>query len=138
MEKTKLGLPTGLFGALIFAVAYFSGYLALLLVAGYVLLCEKDAWLRRTAVKAVLVTVLFSVIGLVLGLIPDLIGIVDDLFNVFGSYFSIPFISNVLNLLRSVIGLVETVVFVALGVLCLSKKQIKIPVIDDLLEKNVG
>jgi uncharacterized membrane protein len=138
MEKSKLGLPVGLFGALIFAMAYFGGYMVLFLLVGYVLIREEDAWLRRTAVKAVLVSVAFSVINLLLGLVPDMIGIVDDLFNVFGSYFSIPFISNVLNLLGSIISFVKMLVFVALGVLCLSKKQVKIPVIDDFLEKNVG
>lgn len=137
MEKTKLGLPAGLFGALIFAAAYFGGYTVLFLVAGYVLLCEEDLWLRRTAVKAVLVTVVFSVINLVLGLVPDLVGIVDDLFNVFGSYFSIPFISKVIILLQSVISLVRMLVFVLLGVMALSQNKMKLPVVDDFLEKNV-
>ena len=138
MEKSKLGLPVGLFGALIFAMAYFGGYTVLFLLVGYVLIREEDAWLRRTAVKAVLVSVAFSVINLLLGLVPDMIGIVDDLFNVFGSYFSIHFISNVMNLLGSILSFVKMLVFVNLGVLCLSKKQVKIPVIDDFLEKNVG
>lgn len=137
MQKTKLGIPVGLAGALLFAAAYFSGYLVLFLMAGYILLCEEDTWLRRTSVKAVLVTVVFSVISLVLGLIPDLMGIVDDLFNVFGGYFSIPFITNVLNLLCSVIGLIETLVFAALGIMALTQSKVKIPVIDDFLEKNV-
>lgn len=137
MQKTKLGIPVGLMGALLFAAGYFSGYLLLFVMAGYVLLCEEDAWLRRTSVKAVLLTVVFSVISLVLGLVPDLIGILDDLLNVFGSYFSIPFITNVLNLLRSVIGLVETLVFAALGLMALGQSKMKIPVVDDYLEKNV-
>lgn len=137
MQKTKLGIPAGLMGALLFAAGYFSGYLLLFLMAGYVLLCEEDAWLRRTSVKAVLLTVVFSVISLVLGLVPDLIGIVDDLFNVFGSYFSIPFITNVLNLLRSVISLIETLVFAVLGVMALTQSKVKLPMIDDFLEKNV-
>ena len=66
MEKSKLGLPVGLFGALIFAMAYFGGYTVLFLLVGYVLIREEDAWLRRTAVKAVLVSVAFSVINLLL------------------------------------------------------------------------
>ena len=52
MEKTKLGISVGLFGAIIFAVALFGGYIPSILLVGYVLLMETNEWLRKSAVKA--------------------------------------------------------------------------------------
>lgn len=52
MEKTKLGVSIGLLGAGIFAAALFGGYVATIVLAGYVLLMETNEWLRRAAVKA--------------------------------------------------------------------------------------
>ena len=53
MNKTKLGITTGLLAALAYFTGCFSGYLLLFLVAGYVLLKEEDEWLRKNVVKAV-------------------------------------------------------------------------------------
>src|SRR5574344_1340231 len=49
MEKTKLGIPVGLLGAAMLFACYFGGYLVSFVLAGYILLFEENAWLKRTA-----------------------------------------------------------------------------------------
>lgn len=49
MEKTKLGVSVGIFGAFLYVAALFGGYIAITLLAGYVLLMESNEWLKKTA-----------------------------------------------------------------------------------------
>ena len=69
MEKTKLGISVGLFGALVFAAALFGGYMSSIIILGYVLLFEANEWLKKSAVKAVATLVAFSFVTAVIGLV---------------------------------------------------------------------
>lgn len=69
MEKTKLGVSVGIFGAFLYVAALFGGYIAITLLAGYVLLMESNEWLKKTAVKAVATLACFSFLSLLIGLI---------------------------------------------------------------------
>ena len=73
MPKTNLGVTVGLMAAAIYLLAIAGGYIPLLLIGGYVVLVEKDAWLKRVAIKALALMLLFSVIVTVIGLIPDVL-----------------------------------------------------------------
>lgn len=138
MEKTKLGISAGILGALIYCTGLFSGYMITIIIAGYILIAEEDAWLRKTAVKAVMLLVAFSLIGVLIGLIPDLIEIIDNLLNIFGSYFSLPVINNLLYFIQSIVNLAKIVIFLLLAVLALSKKPVKIPGLDDMVDRMMG
>lgn len=76
MEKTKLGVSVGIFGAFLYVAALFGGYIAITLLAGYVLLMESNEWLKKTAVKAVATLACFSFLSLLIGLIPDAVEVV--------------------------------------------------------------
>lgn len=52
MQKTKLGITVGALGAITFFAGFFGGYLAAIVLAGYALLFEENAWLKRSVVKA--------------------------------------------------------------------------------------
>ena len=60
MQKTRLGISVGLLGAATYFAGLFSGLLAALLLAGYVLMFEENEWLRRSVVKAITLTILFQ------------------------------------------------------------------------------
>ncbi len=45
MQKTKLGVSVALMGAALYFLGLFSGYVALIILAGYVLLMEENVWL---------------------------------------------------------------------------------------------
>lgn len=137
MQKTKLGISVGLLGALLYFSGLFSGYVITIIIAGYVLLVEENAWIRKTSVKAVALMVAFSVISAVVGLIPNAIGLINDVCNIFGGYFSIAIISDIVALIQSVIVIAEKLVFLALGIKAFSQGTIRIPMVDDLVNKHM-
>ena len=60
MEKTRVGITAGAFGAAACLAGFFGGYVAVILLAGYVLLFEENAWLRRCVVKVFVIMLFFS------------------------------------------------------------------------------
>ena len=60
MQKTKLGISVGLLGAIFFFAGFFGGYLVTILMAGYILLVEDNAWLERVTVKGVVLMLFFQ------------------------------------------------------------------------------
>ncbi len=73
MEKTKLGLSASLFAAILFCAAYFGGYVAAIIIAGYILIAEESVWLKKMALRCLLIMIAFSVISLAINFVPDLI-----------------------------------------------------------------
>ena len=94
-RKSTLGIPYGVLAAAMYILCLYSGALATLLVAGYVLLKEKDEWMKTQAVKVVLLMLVFAVCAFVIDLIPDAIGVVSSFLSIFGGSFSIPFVSSI-------------------------------------------
>ena len=144
MNKTKLGISTGLLAALAYFSGCFSGYLLLFLVAGYLLLKEEDEWLKKNVVKAAVLMVVFSVATGVLGLVPDLFSWLNSGLGIINvSLYTIPFIGTIIisyinNIISFVIGainIIETVAFLLLGFSALKQKDIKIAPIDKMIEK---
>lgn len=136
MQKTKLGISVGLLGAALYFLGLFSGYLATILVVGYVLLCESDEWLKKSAVKAVAVLVLFSLASAVIGLIPNAISFVDSVFSVFGGDFHIYFVTNIINVITTALNIIEKLLLLILGFFAFKKETVKLPVIDDFIDKQ--
>ena len=135
MQKTKLGVSVALMGAALYFLGLFSGYVALIILAGYVLLMEENVWLKKTAVKSVALLMLFSLILSVLGLIPSLVNFIDDTVNIFGGSFYISFLTNIISMLRSGINLIQTAAFLILCLKALSQGPIRIPMIDNMVDK---
>lgn len=136
MQKTRLGISVGLMGFITYFACYFGGYLAAILLFGYILLVENNQWLRKTAVKALLLTVAFSLLSALIGLIPDIIDFIGSIVNVFNGSFYLSIVSKIVTVLTSAIGLIKTVLFIILGIKALSQGSITVPVVDDLTNKN--
>lgn len=135
MQKTKLGISVAVLGAAVYFTGLFSGYLITIVLAGYILLMEENVWLKKAAVKSVALMICFSILSAVLGLIPDVIGFVDSIFNIFGGSFHISVLTNIVYMLRDGLDLVEKVLFLLLGLKALNQGTIKVPVIDKFVEK---
>lgn len=135
MQKTKLGVTVGMLGAAIYLAGLFNGLLTAVVLAGYVLLFEENAWLKKNAVKAVAVSLVFSLIVTVLNFIPDFINIINEIFLIFGGNFRIAIISNVISVIVAVINFVQKVLFVILGIKSINQSTITVPVVDSLIEK---
>jgi len=135
--KTKLGISVAMLAAGTYLIGFFAGYVALLLIAGYVLICESDEWLKKAVVKALVVTVAFSLISAIIGLIPNAISLVDSLCSIFDGHFSILFVSRFINFINVVLSVFEKLLMLAFAFLALDGKTIKLPVIDDFIEKHL-
>lgn len=135
--KTKLGLSVAMLATLTYVFGLFGGYVALALLAGYILLCESEMSLKKHAVKAVLICVVFDLVAAVIGLIPNAMTLVDNLFNIFGGNFHIAFISNVIYFITYAFSLLEKVIFLALILVAWMGKEVKIPLLDDFVEKHL-
>ena len=138
MEKTKLGISVGLMGALLYALGLFGGYFLTVAAVVYVLWREESVWLKQTAVKALALTFLFPVISLAIGVIPDLVGLVQSVMNLFDEFFSMEVVLEIEAILRSILNILEYVVFILLGVMALGKKTVRVPLVDSLVEKHLG
>ena len=137
MQKTRIGISVGLMGAITYFAILFGGYIAAVLLFGYIMLVEENPWLRKTAVKSVVLLVSFSVISAVIGLIPDFIYFINTIFNVFESHFSLPVVTNILAVIPSALGILKTVIFVVLGLKALNQGTLNIPVVDGMTNKNM-
>ena len=138
MQKTKLGVSVGLLGAAIYFMGLFSGYLVAILLAGYVLLCEDNEWLKKSAVKAVSVMALFSFLVTVVNLIPNAISIIDYIVSMFGGNFYVAFLSNLVSAVVAVLDIIEKLVLLGLGAKALNQGTITIPFVDRLINKYMG
>lgn len=135
MQKSNLGVSVGVVGAAMYLLSLFSGYLAALLLIGYVLLFESDTWLKRTAVKAAVITFMFSVASALVGLLPSCITTIHSFLYLFDSEFYITFVSSLVSFLRNVLSLTQTVLMLGLAWKALSHKTIVISFVDSFVNK---
>lgn len=138
MQKTRFGITVGLLGAAIYFMGLFGGYLVTALLVAYVLLFEENQWLKKSAVKSVALMVLFSLLSVLVHLIPNAISFIDDVVGIFGGSFYISFISSLANAVTSALNLIETVLFIGLGIKALNQGNIAVPVVDKLIDKYMG
>ena len=138
MQKTRLGISAGLLGAAIYFVGLFSGYLVAVVLTGYVLLFEENSWLRKSAVKAVSVMALFSLLITVLNLVPNAISFINDFTSIFGGSLYIEFLSNLISAAVAALNIIEKLLMIGLGVKALNQGTIAVPVVDNLISKYMG
>ncbi len=137
MQKTKLGITVGALGAITYFAGFFSGYLVAIVLAGYVLLFEENAWLKRSVVKAIVVMTFFSVLVAIINFIPEVIGFIGNIASVFNGHFAIAKINQIIIVLVSGINIVEKVLFLGFGIKALSQGTIVIPFIDTKVSKYI-
>ena len=138
MEKTKLGISVGLFGAAIFLIALGGGMTPLLLLTGYVFFKEENVWLKKNAVKAIVVLLVYYIAYYALGLIPDVLGVLLDTVGLVGLNISLSFINNLVYILRDVVSVLRTVFLLLSGLTALNMGTIKISFVDNLIEKHMN
>lgn len=138
MQKTKLRISVGLLGAVVYFGSLFGGYVASLLLTGYILLIEENEWLRKSAVKAVILLICFSVISTLIYLLPDAINFISEIVSMFGGAFYVSFISGLAGAAYSAMNIIERLLFIGLGIKALNQGTIAVPIVDKLIEKYMG
>lgn len=134
--KTKIGVSIGLLGAAVYFLGLVGGYVPIIVLAGYILLFESDNWLKVSAIKAVVVCLFFSIVSVVVGLIPNAITLVDNLFRIFNGYFTFDFVQKIISLINTMILIMEKIVLLALGFNALNQKTFNFGIVDRLIAKH--
>ena len=137
MQKSKMGLNVGVVGAAAYLLALFGGYIPLLLLAGYVLLFESNGWLKRTALKAVVLTFLFSLASTAIGFIPDVIEMIHSIVAIFDGKFTVKYVAELVRALYNILNVAEVVLLVALAVKAMTESTIIIGFVDKIVNKCV-
>ena len=141
MEKTKLGLSAKLVAALCFLFALFGGYVIAGVAAGYILICEENKWLKRMALKAILVLVTFSLLSLAINLLPDVMDMFIDMIRIFKSTFLYEVtgaVSRVVTWLSDILYLLKLAVYALLVIFAAFGKTVRLPLIDKICDKCIS
>ncbi len=133
-EKTSLGVSVSVLGAAMYFTVLLGGYIPFLLLAGYVFLRENDEWLKKTAVKAFAVYTCFQLAYEAVNLIPSAISVVDDITGLAGRSFSIPFVSNLVSLVKSAIYFMRPVMLLLMGFQAFKKLDVAFPFVDKIAD----
>ncbi len=135
MQKTKLGISVGMVGAAMFFFCLFGGYIPALLLGGYILLAEDNIWLKKTAVKAIALSVCFSILTILIGLIPDFINIIRNFSTMIEEVVNLSKADSLFNIILIIVDIVEILLFLVLGLSAFSQGTVKIPFIDNMISK---
>ncbi len=138
MQKTKLGIPIGLLAAAIYFIGLFGGYLSAILLTAYVLLVEDDEWLRRSSVKAIMLMILFSLIHIVLGFIPDALEVITNIIGLFVETFTYGKLLQSIDAIKGIFSIMKSILFIVLGTSALKGRSILLPVVDKMIYKYMG
>lgn len=136
MQKTKLGISVGLLGAIMCFSTFFGSYLISLVLLGYILLFESNEWLKKNSVKTVIILISFSVVGALIGLIPDAISLINSIFSIVNGHFYIPFVSDIVSVCTYALSILKTLVFLLLGFKAFNQGTISIGFVDRMLDKH--
>lgn len=134
--KTKLGVSVGLAAAGVYVLAVLGNYTAILLAVGYIFLMEEDAWLKKSALKALATMFCFSFLLSLLGLVPDVFKWVGTALSVINVNDGTRAITAFWSLITQAIDIFKTCIFLALAFKALNQSTITVPVVDELLNKH--
>ena len=139
MEKSKLGIPLNLFAAMLFFLGAAGSILAVLIAAGYVLVFEENELLKRAAVKAIIIFVFMAILMSLISLLITFSSYIINAANAYLVYNSISIPSNYILQFVSlgvnhIIRIAEIIIYILLGFRAYKVIDIKIGVIDKLLE----
>lgn len=134
MEKTKLGIPVGVFAAIIYFIAVIGGYnslIVLILALGYVMMKEDNQWLKKAVFKALAIFLAYYVFVELLGLFDSILSLPSTLTNGKMKAIVIPF--NFINIIESLLSLVRYALLLFLGFSAFKQKDLPIASIDNVL-----
>ena len=130
-------MSVNLLSAIICLAPLTGGYVFLLGLVLYVLLMEKDEWLRKSAIKTLVVTFVFGVVSALINFVPNVIDVFDSIFRIFDKNFYIPYLQSILNVLSNIVYVLRVLILLAMSLMAFSQKSPEFKPVDDLMEKHV-
>ena len=134
MSKTKLGISVGFLAAGIYASGLLSAVVTVML-AGYVLLREEDEWLRKSAVKAVAIILVFGIFSSGIGIVQDLFRILDALVGTVFSFLHIGVPFSLDQVLNYLLDIMKTILLISCSFQALNQGPVRIGFRDKLTDK---
>ena len=138
MEKSKLGISVSLAAFILFCISFFGGYVPAVLAVGFILFAENSNWLKKVSLKNLFVMFCFSILSLIINLLPNTLEVFVDLFKVWNGdalsevYLVVLRISVVLE---DILYLLKIAVYVLMVILGFAGKMMPTP-FDGLLNKH--
>jgi uncharacterized membrane protein len=136
MKTTKLGISVGFMGAILCGLGLFGGYFLTIAAVAYVLIREENMWLRKTAIKVLVLTFAFPLLHTIIGFLPDTVKFINDVMYLFDDYFKVEKLSEIVTVLKDIVNIAEYVVFILLGILAFSQRTIRLPLVDKIIDKH--
>ncbi|MBD5494831.1 MAG: hypothetical protein HDR12_10765 [Lachnospiraceae bacterium] len=133
--KAKIGISVGLLGAAVYFAALFGGYVPTIILTGYILLCEENEWLKKSAVKAVALMMSISFAIALISLVPDVFSWISSLVAIFKGTFNYGIVSLIISVITKAIDIVRTCLFLMLGVKALNQGTVAVPFVDKIINK---
>lgn len=145
MNKTKLGISNCMVAGLIFLLALITSFYSssimfawpLVLLVAYVLLKEDDLWLKASAIKAVLVVLLFILVPILFSFIDNIIAFINFFLRI-AEATPIQDGWGIVDFIEMLFDIVEKVFLLILTLLAFKGKTIKLPVVDNLIRKHLS
>lgn len=136
MEKSKLGVKVCLLGAVAYWITLFGGYVAALIFAGYVLLCEKNCWLKKAVLNSFVLSLFTSLIVYMISVLPDFVNLINSFLGIFEGHFYANGFTSFTSFLSIIVDIIKTVAFIILGFTSLKQKDITIPFVSKFVDKH--
>jgi len=141
MEKTKLGISTGLLGAVLYVLG-LANTLALVVLVGYVLLRESNETLKKMAIKSLAIVLCFTVISAILGLAGNVYDISDSSLKIVTSIlssfnFRINWFYQLISIARATLSAIETILLLLCAAKALKMEDAGIGPVDNFLNKYI-
>ncbi len=138
MQKTKLGISVALMALIMCLAGMFAGYTVAIIVAGYILIAEENVWLKKTAVKVIVLMLTFTVLSAIIGFIPQVWAVFESLIGIFAEYFYVNVIHRIFEFFDSILVIVRVLAFALVSYKAIKLENVKLPFVDALLDKHFG
>ena len=150
VDFAGIGISSGLIAAMIYWAGLLGnfGIIAAVLIAGYVLIREKDEWLRAVALKGVLVLICFGLLLGFVGLLDYVKDFICDIINMIR--YSMSALGNgyvtttsgggfnyFLDILRTVLIFIRDLFLILCGFAAIRGRNVRIPGIDGLVDRHM-
>jgi hypothetical protein len=133
---SRLGISAGLVAAAAYFLALFNSWVPLLVLAGYVLLFERDEFMRFSVIKAVGICFFFMFISVLIGFIPSGISLIREALAVFNTNFVNTFTqktTEIISFSRTLLIVIERIILIVLAVKALSNETVGFGPIDNII-----
>lgn len=135
---TKLGIKTNIMAMLVCIVGFVSGYVGALLIAGYILLMEGDRMLRKTAIKALTIMCVSSLLVGVIELIPGTVSWIASVLQLFDGSMNVGILLSICDVLSGAVRLAEAFILLIMAFKAYKGSEFSVKQLDNIVANAEG